>query len=89
MLGCEVCREDKSGKKSVAGGDLMSPANVVRFPVRNPELFSAEINSQIMGNDLYQVLYATIRALPYVQDRQRQEELKQALCELLLSDSAA
>lgn len=67
----------------------MSPANVVRFPVRNPELFTPEINSQIMGSDLYQVLYATIRALPYVQDRQRQAELKQALCELLLSDSAA
>jgi hypothetical protein len=27
--------------------------------------------------------------LPYVQDRQRQEELKQALCGLLLSDSVA
>lgn len=67
----------------------MSPANVVPFPIRNPELFSPEINSQIMGSELYQVLYATIRALPYVQDRQRQEELKQALCELLLSNSAA
>ena len=67
----------------------MSPAKVVPFPVRNPELFSPEINSQIMGTELYQVLYATIRALPYVQDRQRQEELKQALCALLLSDSAA
>jgi hypothetical protein len=89
MLGFQVCRGDKSGKKSVAGGDLMSPANLVRFPVRNPELFSPEINSQIMGGELYQVLVATIRALPYVQDRQRQEELKQALCELLMSDSAA
>jgi hypothetical protein len=67
----------------------MSPANVVPFPIRNPELFYPEINSQIMGSELYQVLYATIRALPYVQDRQRQEELKQALCELLLSNSAA
>jgi hypothetical protein len=84
-----VCREIESGKKSVAGGDLMSPANVVRFPVRNPELFSPEINSEVMGSELYQVLVATIRALPYVQDRQRQEELKRALCELLLSDSAA
>jgi hypothetical protein len=79
----------RGGMESVAGGDLMSPANVVCFPVRNPELFSPEINSQIMGSELYQVLVATIRALPYVQDRQKQEELKQALCELLLSDSAA
>jgi len=75
--------------KRVAGGDVMNPAKVVPFPMRNPELFSPEINAQVMGSDLYQVLYATIRALPYVQDRQRQEELKQALCGLLLSESVA
>jgi hypothetical protein len=67
----------------------MGPAKVVPFPVRNPQLFSPEINAQVMGSELYQVLYATIRALPYVQDAQRQDELKQALCELLLSDGAA
>ena len=64
--------------------------NVVSFPVRNPELFSAEINCEILTNgELYRVLYATIRALPYVEDGQRREELKEALCELLLRDGVA
>jgi hypothetical protein len=68
----------------------MLPANVVSFPVRNPDLFSPEINCEILANsEVYRVLYATIRALPYVQDGQRREELKEALCELLLRDGAA
>jgi hypothetical protein len=68
----------------------MLPANVVSFPVRNPDLFSPEINCEILANsEVYRVLYATIRALPYVQDGQRREELKEALCELLLRGGAA
>ena len=68
----------------------MLPAHVVSFPVRNPDLFSPEINCEILANsEVYRVLYATIRALPYVQDGQRREELKEALCELLLRDGAA
>jgi hypothetical protein len=68
----------------------MLPGNVVSFPVRNPDLFSPEINCEILANsEVYRVLYATIRALPYVQDGQRREELKEALCELLLRDGAA
>ena len=68
----------------------MLPANVVSFPVGNPDLFSPEINCEILANsEVYRVLYATIRALPYVQDGQRREELKEALCELLLRDGAA
>jgi hypothetical protein len=68
----------------------MLPGNVVPFPVHNPDLFSPEINCEILANsEVYRVLYATIRALPYVQDGQRREELKEALCELLLRDGAA
>ena len=68
----------------------MLPDNVVSFPVRNPELFSSEINCEILTNsELYRVLYATIRALPYVEHGQRREELKEALCELLLRDGVA
>ena len=68
----------------------MLPDNVVSFPVRNPELFSPEINCEILANgELYRVLCATIRALPYVQDMQRREELKDALCELILRDDVA
>jgi hypothetical protein len=68
----------------------MNPANVVPFPVRHPELFSPKINCEILASgELYRVLYATIRALPFVQDAEKQDELKQALCDLLLPDSAA
>lgn len=68
----------------------MVPANLVSFPVRNPDLFSPEINCEILANsEVCRVLYATIRALPYVQDGQKREELKEALCELLLRDGAA
>jgi hypothetical protein len=68
----------------------MLPDNVVSFPVRNPELFCSEINCEILTNsELYRVLYATIRALPHVQDAGRREELKEALCELLLRDRVA
>lgn len=68
----------------------MLPDNVVPFPVRNPELFSPEINCEILASgELYRVLCATIRALPHVRDAQKQEELKQALCELLLKDDVA
>src|SRR5581483_4149417 len=64
-------------KRQVAGGDVMNPANVVSFPVRHPELFSPEINCEILANgELYRVLYATIRALPFVQDAEKQNELK-------------
>jgi len=72
------------------GGDAWPPGNVARFPIRKPELFSPEINRQVLASgELHRLLYATIRALPYVQDFECREELKRALCELLLSDAAA
>ena len=88
MLGC--VGSAMFGREMLSGGDSMLPENVVSFPVRNPELFSAEINCEILANsEVYRVLYATIRALPYVQDGARRQELKEALCELLLRDGAA
>ena len=55
--------------------------------MRNPDLFSAEINSQVLSTTkLNQILYAAIQALPHVQDLRKREELKIALCELLLPE---
>lgn len=65
-------------------------ARLLQFPMRNPELFSAEINSQVLcTTKLNQILYAAIQALPHVQDLRRREELKSALCELLLPEDGA
>jgi hypothetical protein len=56
---------------------------VLQFPIRNPALFSAEINCQILtASEFSRILEAAIRALPHVQDRQVREELKDALCDL-------
>ena len=64
--------------------------NVIELPVRNPQLFSPEINRQALaGGKLHGVLYSAIRALPYVQESGCREDLKRALCELLLWDPAA
>jgi hypothetical protein len=63
---------------------------VVQFPLRNPGLFSPEINCQILENSEFnQVLCAAIRALPHVKDSDRRDELKQALCDLLLHNRGA
>jgi hypothetical protein len=63
---------------------------VIKLPVRNPQLFSPEINRQALaGGKLHCVLYSAIQALPYVQESERRENLKRALCELLLWDPAA
>lgn len=60
---------------------------VLQFPMRNPDLFSAEINSQVLSATmLNEILYAAIQALPHVQDLRRREDLKSALCELLLPE---
>jgi hypothetical protein len=68
----------------------MISGKLISFPLRNPELFTAEINSEILGNsELRRVLCAAIQALPHVKDRACQQELKSALCELLLNSDAA
>lgn len=55
--------------------------------MRNPDLFSPRINSEVLGaTNLMPILYAAIQALPYIQDFRRREELKNALCELLLPE---
>ena len=67
----------------------MVSRKVVQFPIRNPDLFSAEINRQVLAHcEFSKVLYAAIRALPHVQDVSCREELKQALCELVLRYAA-
>ena len=56
--------------------------------MRNPTLFSPEINDQVLsGSEFNRILYAAIRALPHVNDLPRREELKRALCDLLLHEN--
>jgi hypothetical protein len=65
----------------------MATGKVLQFPMRNPELFSREINRQVLNTSEYnRLLYAAIQALPHVQHSARREELKGALCDLLLDE---
>ena len=68
----------------------MVPGKLLQFPIRQPDLFTPEINREALSTGgLYRILYAAIRALPYVQDPQCQEELKRALCNLFQEGDAA
>ena len=68
----------------------MANGKLLQFPMRNPDLFSQQINQQVLRNsEINQVLYAAIRALPYVQNSRLREELKQALCDLLIRQNDA
>ena len=61
---------------------------ILEFPIRNPSLFSPEINSEVLSNsELNRILIAAIQALPYVNDVTRREDLKRALCDLLLDEN--
>ena len=64
--------------------------HVLTIPVRNPQLFSAAINREVLAQGkLYALLSSAIQALPYVTDSECRENLKQALCDILLCDQAA
>ena len=66
----------------------MAEGKLLQFPVRNPDLFSQQINRQTLGtSEFNQVLYAAIRALPHVRNPHLREELKHALCHLLLDEN--
>lgn len=68
----------------------MSSGRLLQFPMRNPDLFSREINYQVLSNSEFShVLYASIRALPYVGDSHCREELKRALSDILLRENGA
>jgi hypothetical protein len=68
----------------------MANGKLLQFPMRNPDLFSREINYQVLRNSEFnQILYAAIRALPHVSNPCLREELKHALCDLLLRQSRA
>jgi hypothetical protein len=63
----------------------MANGKLLQFPVRNPDLFSRQINYQVLcHSEFNRILYAAIRALPHVRDQRYRLELKRALCELLL-----
>jgi hypothetical protein len=65
----------------------MANGKLLPFPVRNPDLFSREINYQVLSNgEFNRILCAAIRALPHVSNLQCREELKQTLCDLLLRE---
>lgn len=66
----------------------MANRKLLQFPMRNPDLFSQQINQQVLRNSEFnQVLYAAIRALPHVQNFRCRDELKRALCDLLLREN--
>jgi hypothetical protein len=68
----------------------MSAQKVLRFPMRNPDLFSPEINSQLLtAGEFSRILEAAIRALPHIQDSRLREELKDALCDLFRIEETA
>lgn len=68
----------------------MADAKLLQFPMRNPDLFSPEINQQVLRNSEFnQVLYAAIRALPHVQNSRLRIELKRALCDLMVRQNGA
>jgi hypothetical protein len=67
----------------------MSNGKLLQFPLRNPDLFSGEINRQVISTgEFARLLYAAIRALPHVKDPRCLEELKRALCDLLFNADA-
>jgi hypothetical protein len=68
----------------------MSPQKLLQFPMRNPDLFSPEINSQLLtASEFSRVLEAAIRALPHIQDSHVREVLKDALCDLFRIEDTA
>jgi len=68
----------------------MVTQKLLQFPMRNPDLFSREINHQVLSSSEFnRILYAAIRALPHVKNSRHQEELKRALCDLLLPEDGA
>jgi len=68
----------------------MSAQKVLQFPIRNPDLFSPEINSQLLtGSEFSRILAAAIRALPHIHDSHLREELKDALCDLFRVEESA
>jgi hypothetical protein len=68
----------------------MTAQNVLQFPMRNPDLFSPEINSQLLtASEFSRVLGAAILALPHIQDSHLREELRDALCDLFRVEETA
>ena len=65
----------------------MVTGKLLQFPMRNPDLFSREINYQVLSSSEFnRILYAAIRALPHVKNSHCREDLKRALCDLLLPE---
>ena len=68
----------------------MSAQKVLRFPMRNPDLFSPEINSQLLtASEFSPLLEAAIRALPHIHDVHAREQLRDALCDLFRIEETA
>ena len=66
----------------------MANGKLLEFPMRNPDLFSREINNRVLSNSEFKrILDAAIRALPHVKGSNPREELKRALCDLLLCEN--
>ncbi len=67
----------------------MSNGKLLQLPLRNPDLFSGEINRQVISTgEFARLLYAAIQAMPHVKNSRCREELKRALCDLLFNADA-
>ncbi len=65
----------------------MASQNLVPFPLRDPASFAPEINRQILeSSEFRRLLFAAIEALPHIEDPRCGEELKQALCQLIVPE---
>jgi hypothetical protein len=65
----------------------MANRKLPQFPVRNPHLFSRKINNLVLSQCAFnRIQCAAIRALPDVANSKCHEELKLALCDLLLRE---
>jgi len=73
-----------------SGAEVKMAGKLLQFPLGKPELFSREINCEVLrSSEINQVLYAAIRALPHVQNARLREELRSALCDLLIPQNGA
>jgi hypothetical protein len=64
--------------------------HAIELPIRNPQLFSPEINREVLAHGkLRFLLSSAIQALPYVAQSECRENLKRALCDILLWDRSA
>ena len=68
----------------------MATGKLLQFPIRNRDLFSREINSQVLSHSEFnRILCAAIRALPHVSNSQYRENSRTAAIRLARCSSCS